>query len=81
MKRKRKETATAKATKRKQKNISQKLHNPWQHENDTNPLIKLIRLMEVTGERHNFIRTGASGFVFWNLRFTKMLSLNKKLYH
>ena len=28
--------------------------------------------------RHNFIRTGALDLVFWNLRLTEMLSLNKK---
>ena len=47
------------------------------HKNGTNTLIKLIRLMEVTGKR-NFIRTGASDLVFWNLRVTEMLSLNRK---
>ena len=36
--------------------------------------------MEATG-RFNFIRTGASDLVFWNLRFTEMVSLNKKWYH
>ena len=64
-------------------NISKKLHNPWQHKNGRNTLIKLIRLMEVNG-RHNFIRTGASDLVFFNLRkcwVTKMLSLNKKWCH
>ena len=57
-------------------NISKKHHNPRQHKNGTNALIKLIRLMEVT-ERHNFIRTKASDLVFWNLRVTGMLSLSK----
>ena len=58
-------------------NISKKLHNPWQHKNGTNTLIKLTRLVEVNG-RHNFIRTGTSDSVFFNLRVTKMLSLSKK---
>ena len=58
-------------------NISKKLHNPWQHKNGTNTLIKLARLIEVNG-RHNFIRTGTSDLFFFNLRVTKMLSLNKK---
>ena len=57
-----------------------KIHNPWQHKDGTNTLVKLIRLMEVNG-RHNFIRTGASDLVFWKSRVTKMLSLNKKRYH
>ena len=57
-------------------NISKKHHNPRQHKNGTNALIKLIRLMVVT-ERHNFIRTKASDLVFWNLRVTGMLSLSK----
>ena len=61
-------------------NISKKLHNLWQHKKGTNTLIKLIRLMEATG-RFNFIRTGASDLVFWNLRFMEMVSLNKKWYH
>ena len=61
-------------------NISKKLHNPWQHKNGTNTLIKLFRLMEVNG-RYNFIRTGASDLVFRKSRVTRMMSLNKKRYH
>ena len=66
--------------KNKQYKHLKKLHHPWKHQNSINTLTKLIRLMEVTG-RHNFIRTEASDLVFWNLRFTEMLSLNNKWYH
>ena len=72
-----KETTTANNEKQTKINILKKLHNPWQHKSGTNTLIKLIRLTEVTG-RHNFIRAGASDLVFWNLRVTGMVSLNKK---
>ena len=76
----RKEITTVKATKNKQKQTSQENSIIHDNKNGTNTLIKLVRLMEVTG-RHNFIRTRASDLVFWNLRVTGMLTLIKKWYH
>ena len=81
MKTKEKRDNNSKSNEKKTKtNILKKLHNPWKHKNGTNTLIKLITLMEETG-RHSFIRTRASDLVFWNLRVTGILSLNKKWYH
>ena len=54
-KEKRTKTTTKQQQNHKQKqtktDISKKLHKIWQHESGANILIKLIRLMKVTGRR------------------------------
>ena len=68
-----------------QHNNNKKHHKIWQHKSGANILIKVIRLMEVTGWhaqinillKTKFITTGASVLVFWSVNTNWGLRVDK----
>ena len=68
-----------------QHNNNKKHHKIWQHKSGANILIKVIRLMEVTGWhaqinillKTKFITTGASVLVFWSVNINWGLRVDK----